>query len=77
MEFCAIKIIGIPVGKNWEKLVLVSSLVDNARNKSLNLRLRQEELDLIQECSEKLNLTRTDTIIESIKRLKVDLENKK
>ena len=50
---------------------------DNARNKSLNLRLRQEELDLIQECSEKLNLTRTDTIMESIKRLKVDLENKK
>ena len=50
---------------------------DNARNKSLNFRLRQEELDLIQECSEELNLTRTDTIIESIKRLKVDLENKK
>lgn len=50
---------------------------DNARNKSLNLRLRQEELDWIQECSEELNLTRTDTIIESIKRLKVDLENKK
>ena len=50
---------------------------DNARNKSLNLRLRQEELDLIRECSEKLNLTRTDTIIESIRRLKVDLENDK
>ena len=50
---------------------------DNTRNKSLNLRLRQEELDLIQECSEKLNLTRTDTIIESIRRLKVDLENEK
>lgn len=50
---------------------------DNARNKSLNLRLRQEELDLIRECSEKLNLTRTDTIIESIRRLKVDLENEK
>ena len=50
---------------------------DNARNRSLNLRLRQEELDLIRECSEKLNLTRTDTIIESIRRLKVDLENEK
>ena len=50
---------------------------NNARNKSLNLRLRQEELDLIRECSEKLNLTRTDTIIESIRRLKVDLENEK
>lgn len=50
---------------------------DNTRNKSLNLRLRQEELDLIRECSEKLNLTRTDTIIESIRRLKVDLENEK
>ena len=50
---------------------------DNARNKSLNLRLRQEELAFIRECSKKLNLTRTDTIIESIRRLKVDLENEK
>ncbi len=48
----------------------------NTRNKSLNLRLKQEELDLIQECSEKLNLTRTDTIMEGIKRIKVDLNKK-
>lgn len=50
---------------------------DNTRNKSLSLRLRQDELDLIQECSERLSLTRTDTIMESIKRLKVELDNKK
>lgn len=49
---------------------------ENTRNKSLNLRLKQEELDLIQECSEKLNLTRTDTIMEGIKRIKVDLNKK-
>ena len=48
----------------------------NTRNKSLNLRLKQEELDLIQECSEKLNLTRTDTIMEGTKRIKVDLNKK-
>lgn len=36
---------------------------DNPRNKSLNLRLTQEELDLLQECAEKLNKTRTDTIV--------------
>lgn len=47
---------------------------DNARNKSLNLRLRQDELDLIEECSAKLNKTRTDTIMEGIKKLKVELD---
>ncbi len=50
---------------------------DNARNKNLSLRLRQDELELIQECSEKLGLTRTDTIMEGIRRLKVELDNKK
>lgn len=47
---------------------------DNARDKKLNIRLRQEELDLIEECSVKLNKTRTDTIMEGIKKLKVELE---
>lgn len=50
---------------------------DNVRDKKLNIRLRQEELDLIQECADKLNKTRTDTIMEGIKLLKVDLDNKK
>lgn len=36
---------------------------NNPRNKSLNLRLTQNELDLLQRCSEKLKKTRTDTII--------------
>ena len=36
---------------------------DNPRNKSLNVRLTQDELDLLQECAEKLNKTRTDTIV--------------
>lgn len=49
---------------------------ENTRDKKLNIRLRQEELDLIQECSEKLNMTRTDTIMEGIKRLKVELNKK-
>lgn len=50
---------------------------DNTRNKKLNIRLRQDELELIQECANKLNKTRTDTIIEGIKLLKVELDNKK
>lgn len=50
---------------------------DNTRDKKLNIRLRQEELDLIQECADKLNKTRTDAIMEGIKLLKVDLDNKK
>lgn len=47
---------------------------NNARDKKLNIRLRQEELDLIEECASKLNKTRTDTIMEGIRKLKVDLE---
>lgn len=50
---------------------------DNTRNKKLNIRLRQDELELIQECANKLNKTRTDTIMEGIKLLKVELGNKK
>lgn len=50
---------------------------DNTRNKKLNIRLRQDELELIQECANKLNKTRTDTIMEGIKSLKVELDNKK
>ncbi|KAB0553157.1 CopG family transcriptional regulator [Fusobacterium necrophorum] len=48
--------------------------LENARDKKLNIRLRQEELDLIQECSEKLKKTRTDTIMEGIKKLKRELD---
>lgn len=50
---------------------------DNTRDKKLNIRLRQNELELIQECANKLNKTRTDTIMEGIKMLKVELDNKK
>lgn len=50
---------------------------DNTRDKKLNIRLRQEELDSIQECADKLNKTRTDAIMEGIKLLKVELDNKK
>ncbi len=48
--------------------------LENPRNKSLNLRLREDELDLIKECSDKLKLTRTDTIMKGIKKLKKELE---
>ncbi|KMV76188.1 MULTISPECIES: hypothetical protein [Fusobacterium] len=48
--------------------------LENARNKSLNIRLRQEELDLIQKCAELLKKSRTDTIMEGIRKLKNELE---
>lgn len=41
----------------------------NKRDKNLNIRLSQNELNLIGECSEKLNTTRTNTIVKAIEDL--------
>ena len=41
----------------------------NPRNKDINVRLRQSELDMIQYVSEALNVSRTDSIILSVKYL--------
>ena len=40
--------------------------IDNPRNVNLNLRLTKDEALRIKDCAEKLNLTRTDTIIKGI-----------
>lgn len=39
---------------------------DNPRNKSLQLRLTQSELDMIQECANSLNENRTNVIMKGI-----------
>lgn len=36
------------------------------RDKKLNIRLNQDELDLIQECANMLNMTRTDAILRGL-----------
>lgn len=49
----------------------------NPRNKNLNIRLTQDELDLIQECADKLEKTRTDTIVYGIQMIKSKLDENK
>lgn len=39
---------------------------DNPRDKKLNIRLTQEELNEIQECADSLDKSRTDTIMYGI-----------
>jgi hypothetical protein fuD12_10862 len=50
---------------------------DNPRDQKLNLRLRQDELDLIQECAKKLSETRVNAIMKGIYLLKSMLDKKK
>ena len=49
---------------------------ENPRNINLNIRLTQSEADLIQECADKLNKTRTDTIMQGIDLVKSELDKK-
>lgn len=39
---------------------------EQSRNKSLNIRLTEDELERINACSEKLGMSRTDTIMKGI-----------
>ena len=43
---------------------------ENPRNINLNLRVTKDEADLIQECADKLETTRTEVIIEGVKLVK-------
>ena len=49
---------------------------ETSRNKSLNLRLTEEEAKDIQYCAEKLEISRTDTIMKGIRMIKAQLEEK-
>ena len=49
---------------------------ETSRNKSLNLRLTEEEARDIQYCAEKLEISRTDAIMKGIRMIKAQLEEK-
>lgn len=47
------------------------------RDKSLQLRMSEEELNLLDECAKRLNATRTDVVNQGIKLVKSKLDSKK
>ena len=49
---------------------------ETSRNKSLNLRLTEEEANDIQYCAEKLEISRTDAIMKGIRMIKAQLDEK-
>lgn len=49
---------------------------ENPRNVNLNIRLTKDEAEKIQNCAERLNLTRTDTIMKGIDMVKKELDKK-
>lgn len=44
------------------------------RNKDINIRLTEQELKDINECAEIMELSRTDTIMRGIERLKAEIK---
>ena len=44
------------------------------RDKSLQLRMSEEELELLDECAEKLDATRTDVVNKGIQLVKAELD---
>lgn len=46
------------------------------RDKSLQLRMSREELELLDECSKRLEITRTDVVNKGIKLVKEELDKK-
>ena len=50
---------------------------ENPRNVNLNLRLTKGEAELIQECADELEMTRTDTIMRGINMVKSEIEKEK
>lgn len=46
------------------------------RDKTFATRLSQEELSLLNECSERLNAPRTDVIVKGIRLVKKELDEK-
>ena len=47
------------------------------RDKSLQLRMSEEELQLLDDCAKRLNMTRTDVVNKGIKLVKTELDTKK
>jgi len=49
---------------------------DNPRNVNLNIRVTRAEADLIQDCADELEVTRTDVIVRGVEMVKAELEQK-
>lgn len=48
----------------------------NPKNKRLEIRLTEKELEKINKCSEQLNKTKTETILLGIDKIEVELNKK-
>ena len=49
---------------------------ESKRDKSLQLRMSSEELELLDECAKRLDKSRTDVVNKGIKLVKAELEKK-
>lgn len=49
---------------------------ENPRNVSLNIRVSKSEAQILQECADKLETTRTEVIVKGINLVKGELEKK-
>lgn len=49
---------------------------ENPRNVNLNIRITKKESEKIQKCADKLNMTRTDTIMKGIDMVEKEVEQK-
>lgn len=47
-----------------------------SRTEKINMRVSKTEVQIIQECADRLNVTRTDAIMTGINLLKADLDKK-
>ena len=47
---------------------------NNPRDVKMNIRLTKDEADMIQECADKLQTSRTNTIIKGVEKLRSELE---
>lgn len=49
---------------------------ENPRNINLNIRITKEESERIKNCADKLNITRTDTIMKGINMVEKEISKK-
>ena len=49
---------------------------ENPRNINLGIRITKDEADRIQKCADKLNMTRTDTIMKGIDLVEKEINQK-
>lgn len=49
---------------------------ENPRNVNLNIRITEDESKRIQDCADKLNMTRTDTIMKGIELVEKEILEK-